>query len=71
MGKTLRSGLLLGAMLVFLTGCGLTQSSESPTRSSGVPGDTGRTKVIGSNSTVAGDAQATDQQRKWPLGPNR
>ena len=71
MGKMISSSLLLGGLLVLPAGCGMTQSPGSPAQSNGVPGDTGRTKVIGSNSTVAGDAQATYQQQKWPLSPTR
>lgn len=71
MGKLIRCGLLFGALLVLPGGCGMTQSFGSPAHSSGMPGDTGRTKVIGSNSTVAGDAQATYEQQKWPFVPNR
>ena len=36
-----------------------------------VPGATGRTIVPGSNSTMAGDAEATSQQQKWPVGRDR
>ena len=33
------------------------------------PGWTGTQIVPGNNSTIAGDAQATYLQQKWPLGP--
>ncbi len=49
----------------------MTQSSGNLAQGSNAPGNTGRTKVIGSNSTVAGDAEATYQQQKWPLVPPR
>jgi hypothetical protein len=35
------------------------------------PGWTGSTVVIGNTSTVAGNAEATYQQQKWPLGRGR
>ncbi len=35
------------------------------------PGWTGRTLVPGSRSTIAGAANATYNQQKWQLGPNR
>jgi hypothetical protein len=35
------------------------------------PGWTGSTVVVGNTSTVAGDAAATYQQQKWPLGRGR
>jgi hypothetical protein len=37
----------------------------------GTPGWTGRTVVVGNNSTIAGDATATENQQKWPLGRSR
>lgn len=37
----------------------------------GAPGYTGRTQVIGNNSTIAGNAEATNLQQKWQLGPTR
>lgn len=71
MSKTLCSWLLFGALLVLPAGCGMTQNLGSQAQGSTVPGDTGRTRVVGSNSTVAGDAQATYDQQKWQLGPRR
>ncbi len=35
------------------------------------PGWTGRTFVVGSTSSVAGDAQATYEQQKWGIGRQR
>lgn len=40
-------------------------------RDATTPGWTGRTQIIGSNSTLAGNAVATEQQQKWPLGQLR
>jgi hypothetical protein len=37
----------------------------------GTPGWTGRTVVIGDDSTIAGDSQATYLQQKWPYGDLR
>jgi hypothetical protein len=52
---------------------GCSQSFDSGTLAIGpnTPGSTGRTIVIGNNSTIAGDAVATEQQQKWPLGRGR
>ena len=35
------------------------------------PGWTGRTQVVGNNSTVAGNAAATYLQQKWGIGRQR
>jgi hypothetical protein len=40
-------------------------------KNANTPGWTGRTFVVGSTSTVAGDAQATYEQQKWQLGKGR
>ena len=69
-----RSILLVASLLAMPVGCGVTQTSTSggeaaPT--SATPGWTGRTVVVGSNSTIAGNAVATYQQQKWQLGPTR
>jgi hypothetical protein len=66
--------ILLAAPLlavILLGGC--SQSPDSGTLAIGpnTPGSTGRTIVIGNNSTIAGDAVATEQQQKWPLGRGR
>jgi hypothetical protein len=34
------------------------------------PGATGTTVVRGNNSTIAGDANATYNQQKWPMVPS-
>ena len=55
-------------VITLLAGC--TQDPVTSTIAVGpnTPGWTGRTVVPGNNSTVAGDAVATEQQQKWPLG---
>ena len=66
--------ILLVALLItgVPTGCGVSQTKISGTApNASTPGWTGRTVVIGSNSTVAGNAEATEQQQKWQLGPTR
>ena len=66
---------LLGPVLALLALAGCSQPTATATDASAsggsVPGATGRTVVPGSNSTVAGDANATEQQQKWPLGGRR
>jgi hypothetical protein len=60
--------------LLIVLSLGLAACTAVPAGSPGNPtvaGATGRTVVPGSNSTVAGDAEATDLQRKWPLVPAR
>lgn len=51
----------LAALLAVLGGCAATQTASGPD----APGYTGRTNVIGSTSTIAGDADATYLQQKW------
>jgi len=66
----MRPGLLLAGVLAVPVGCstvGSTQAANGPN----TPGWTGRTTVVGSHSTVAGNAEATEQQQKWPLMPTR
>jgi len=74
MTKVTRSILLVALLLAIPVGCGVTQTSTSggeaaPT--SATPGWTGRTFVVGSNSTIEGNAAATYLQQKWQLGPAR
>ena len=67
MNTMTRSFLMAGSALAILGGC--TDSDGGlAARDPNTPGATGRTIVRGSNSTIAGDAAATDSQRKWPLG---
>lgn len=46
-------------------------SSEQAAQNADRPGWTGRTFVVGSSSTVAGDAGATYLQQKWGSGRQR
>ena len=65
-----RLGLLLAAALPLLAACatlppGMT-ASAGPDQDQ--PGWTGRTQVVGNNSTVASNAEATYIQQKWGVG---
>jgi hypothetical protein len=63
---------LFGGLLAILVGCGIGESGGSQAvHNPDTPGWTGRTLVMGSHSTVAGDAAATEQQQKWPFNPSR
>ncbi len=53
-----------------LAGCAQTPSGTADAGPN-TPGWTGRTVVVGTNSTVAGDAQATDWSQKWGIGRQR
>jgi len=63
--------LFLAIALLTLAGCGMTQQTDPATQNASTPGWTGRTVVIGANSTVAGDARATYEQQKWQLNGRR
>jgi hypothetical protein len=66
--------LLLAAPLlaiVLLGGCTQSPAASTVAVNPNTPGWTGRTIVVGNNSTIAGDAVATEQQQKWPLGRGR
>jgi hypothetical protein len=67
LGSILTAASLLGGLSV--GGCAVqgSQSAASPD----TPGWTGSTVVSGNNSTIAGNASATELQQKWPLGRNR
>ena len=68
----MRSILPAIALSIALGACGVpTISPEQAAQNAHVPGWTGSTFVAGSNSTVAGDAEATYQQQKWPMGRSR
>ena len=56
--------IALGACSVAGSGRGADQTAQNADR----PGWTGRTFVVGSTSTVGGDAAATEIQQKWQLG---
>jgi hypothetical protein len=64
--------LLAAVLLGIPAGCGVVQTGAGGSGSTtATPGWTGRTVVVGSNSTVGGDAAATEMQQKWQLGPSR
>jgi hypothetical protein len=54
-----------------LGGCSQSPSASMVTVNPGTPGWTGRTIIPGNNSTIAGNAEATEQQQKWPIGRGR
>ncbi len=60
---TVAAPLLLCATL--LAGCATTTPPQ--TANADTPGYTGRTVLIGNNSTLAGDAEATYRQQKWGM----
>jgi len=69
-----RSALLLAGLLAIPLGCGTAGSgvgSSQTANNPSTPGWTGGTTVVGSHSTIAGAAEATEQQQKWPLNPTR
>jgi hypothetical protein len=68
MRSVFATGLLIG-----LAACSVPASpgpGEAELNAS-TPGWTGRTFVVGSSSTVAGDADATFLQQKWGIGRDR
>jgi hypothetical protein len=73
MTKTMCSILSAASLLVTLGACAapLDVSAEQAAQNAKIPGWTGRTFVVGSNSTIAGDAVATYDQQKWQLGRGR
>jgi hypothetical protein len=71
MTTRLPSTLWLAVLLAIPAGCGVTGSGGQAVQGPNTPGWTGRTAVVGSTSTIAGDAAATEQQQKWPVGRGR
>jgi hypothetical protein len=70
----LMCSILSAAPLAFaLAGCSVpgTMDANQAAHNATLPGWTGTTFVVGSNSTIAGDAEATYQQQKWQLGRER
>lgn len=66
--------LLLAAPLLaigLLGGCSQSPGTSMVAANPGTPGWTGRTIIPGNNSTIAGNAEATEQQQKWPIGRGR
>jgi hypothetical protein len=66
-----RSILSTAALLIALAACSVPAASDQAAQNASTPGWTGRTFVVGSNSTIAGDAVATYNQQKWPIGRQR
>jgi hypothetical protein len=60
-------------LLASLAGCSPPPSAATAqaAKNADTPGWTGSTIVVGSNSTIAGNAQATYDQQKWQLGKGR
>lgn len=54
---------LFGLLAFPLVGCAVAGSGDASNPNT--PGATGRTVILGNNSTIAGDAQATEMQRLW------
>jgi hypothetical protein len=73
MTKMMRSILSAGSLLLALGACSAPGNvdAEQAARNANTPGWTGRTFVIGSTSTLAGNATATYDQQKWQLGRGR
>jgi hypothetical protein len=71
MTALMRACLLLAGLLAIPVGCGGPAGSGVAANDPNAPGWTGRTTVLGSHSTIAGDAAATELQQKWQLNPNR
>jgi hypothetical protein len=61
-------GAVITAVLALMAGCA---APTAPVAGSAPPGWTGRTQVIGNNSSVAGNDDATYLQQKWGVGQRR
>lgn len=72
MTKTVRLLSWTALLLATLVACSVAgPDTGQGAANANTPGGTGRTVVPGSNSTVAGDAAATDLQQKWPIERGR
>ncbi len=73
MSITIRSALSTFALLIGLGACTVPAppNPDQAAQNNTVPGWTGRTFVLGSSSTVAGNAEATYEQQKWGVGRQR
>lgn len=62
-----------GTLAILLCGLLLAGCAATPPRTAdaNTPGYTGSAIVVGSSSTLAGDAEATYQQQKWGMSPKR
>jgi hypothetical protein len=68
----MRLSLVFAGLLAIPVGCGMSGTGSSQAVGTpSTPGWTGRTTVVGSHSTIAGDAVATEQQQKWPYNVDR
>ncbi len=61
-----RTVLFICAVIASAAGCAANGDNATASDPQAA-GATGRTVVPGSNSTVAGDAAATNDQQKWPM----
>ena len=61
---------VLASMIACLGGCAQ-NPIDSASAGPNTPGWTGRTVVVGSRSTIAGAAEATDWSQKWGIGRMR
>jgi hypothetical protein len=70
MTKMMCSLSSISALFVTLSACSVPAqvSPEQTAQNAATPGWTGHTFVPGSNSTIAGDADATYRQQKWGTG---
>jgi hypothetical protein len=73
MTNVTRSIVSAASLLVALGGCSVPASVDAnqAAQNANTPGWTGRTFVVGSTSTVAGNAEATYLQQKWGTGRQR
>jgi hypothetical protein len=74
MTKIMRAAISTVSLLVVLGGCTAPSSNGGvnvTAQSTDTAGWTGRTFVVGSHSTVAGDAEATYLQQKWGVAPQK
>jgi hypothetical protein len=65
--------LSAASLLLALGACSVPPNAgaNQAAQNANTPGWTGRTFVLGSNSTVGGDAEATYNQQKWQNGRQR
>jgi len=65
--------LPVAGVLIALGACSAPQplTADQAAFNANTPGWTGNTIVVGSNSTIAGNAEATYLQQKWGVGRQR
>ena len=73
MTRIARAIVPVSALLAVLGGCSTSPNVDAAQaeKNANSPGWTGRTFVVGSTSTIAGNAEATYEQQKWQLGKGR